>query len=75
MTIPECVLLAMLAMVDYQLGRDLSEYPPDLVEAVEQYPVIEISLEQERLIDNFGELYCENYTIPNTTRRQPSGDI
>lgn len=57
--IKECVFLAMQALIDHQLGRELSQYDADLVRAVQSFPVVEMSLARERMVDEFARCWCE----------------
>lgn len=50
----------MQALVDQQLGRELSQYEPDLVRAVQGFPVMEMSIAQERMIDDFARCWCDS---------------
>lgn len=58
--IKECVFLAMQALIDHQLGRELSQYEPDLVGAVHSFPMVEMSLARERMKDEFAQCWCES---------------
>lgn len=49
----------MQALIDRQLGRELSQYDADLVRAVQSSPVVEMSLARERMIDEFARCWCE----------------
>ena len=50
----------MQALVDQQLGRELSQYETDLVRAVERFVVVEMSLARERMKDEFARCWCES---------------
>lgn len=50
----------MQALIDHQLGRELSQYDDDLVRAVQSFPVVEMSLARERMIDEFAKCWCES---------------
>ena len=50
----------MQALVDQQLGRELSQYEPDLVRAVQGFAVMEMSIAQERMIDEFARCWCDS---------------
>ena len=50
----------MQALIDQQLGRELSQYDADLVRAVESFVVVEMSLARERIIDEFARCWCDS---------------